>query len=281
MHMVLLSAYYLLLSKYSGQEDIVIGTPVAGRSHADLQSIIGMFVNTLALRNRVDGNKRYVDFLKAVKENVLLAYENQSYQFEELIERLHINRDASRNPLFDVMFNMNPVDDTIVFPLEDDFQLKQVQHESNIAKFDVTLHVTEYTNTIQGSLEYSTALFTSETMERMARHYLEIVKGICQQREAKLAELDMMTEEEKQQIIMQFNDTKTDYPREKTMAELFEEQVAKKPNELAVGFENQCMTYQELNEKANQLARVLRQKGVQAETVVGLMTDNTIEMIIG
>ncbi|MGM0943486.1 MAG: condensation domain-containing protein, partial [Bacillota bacterium] len=184
MHMVLLSAYYLLLSKYSGQEDIVIGTPVAGRSHADLQSIIGMFVNTLALRNRVDGNKRYVDFLKAVKENVLLAYENQSYQFEELIERLHINRDASRNPLFDVMFNMNPVDDTIVFPLEDDFQLKQVQHESNIAKFDVTLHVTEYTNTIQGSLEYSTALFTSETMERMARHYLEIVKGICQQREA-------------------------------------------------------------------------------------------------
>ncbi|MDF9457664.1 amino acid adenylation domain-containing protein, partial [Bacillus cereus] len=280
MHMVLLSAFYVLLSKYSGQEDLVVGTPVAGRPHADLQNMMGMFVNTLALRNKAEGEKSFLEFLEEVKQNSLLAYENQSYQFEDLIDKLEVNRDTSRHPLFDVMFNMSHAiqEDERVYK---GLQLEQIQRESHISKFDLTLHITEQESTINGNIEYCTRLFKKETIERMALHFNEIVTSICRSDEAKLHQINMMTESEKHQILHEFNNTKTNYPREKNIVELFEEQAEKRPGYKAVVFENQHITYKDLNQKANQLAAALRKKGIRSGIVVGIMIESSIEMVIG
>uniref|UniRef100_UPI001EFA0991 amino acid adenylation domain-containing protein n=1 Tax=Bacillus wiedmannii TaxID=1890302 RepID=UPI001EFA0991 len=280
MHMVLLSAFYILLSKYSGQEDIVIGTPVAGRPHAELQNIIGMFVNTLALRNQAEGEKGYLEFLEEVKQNSLLAYDNQSYQFEELIDKLQVNRDTSRHPLFDVMFTMNHREEVGVRKSEG-LQLKPMLQASNQSKFDLTLHVTENHRTLKGSFEYSTSLFKRETIGRMVQHFIEIVANICRNKDARLSEIEMMTEAEKHQVLHAFNDTKADYPREKTIVQLFEEQAARTPDLIAVKFENETLTYNELNQRSNQLARVLQKKGIKAESIVGLMVDKSLELVVG
>ncbi|MED3966050.1 non-ribosomal peptide synthetase, partial [Niallia taxi] len=280
MHMVLLSAFYVLLSKYSGQDDIVVGTPIAGRSHADLQNIVGMFVNTLALRNKADGEMSFLEFLKEVKDNSLLAYENQSYQFEDLIDQLGVNRETSRHPLFDVMFNMVHATKEIE-GIYEDLELKQIQKESHISKFDLTLHLTEHDDFIRGNIEYCTHLFKEATIERMALHFNEIVTSICKNSEIKLHEINMITEFEYDQILHEFNDTKTEYPRERTIPELFEEQAEKRPEHKAIVFEDQYISYKDLNQKANQLAVSLRNKGIQSGNVVGIMSESSIEMVIG
>ncbi|WP_434284402.1 amino acid adenylation domain-containing protein, partial [Clostridium botulinum] len=279
MHMVLLSAFNILLSKYSGQEDIVIGTPIAGRPHGDLQNIMGIFVNTLALRNKPEANKKYIDFLKEVKENSLEAYENQSYQLEALVEKLDIRRDTSRNPLFDVMFNMI---DTVTgrdIKLED-IILKVYNNGSKISKFDLTLNALESNKKLNFTIEYCSKLFKKETIESLSSHYVRILDSIVSNKEIKLCKIDLLSETERNQILYEFNDTKTDYPRDKTIQELFEAQVEKAPYNIAVVFEDKKLTYKELNEKSNQLARVLRDKGVKADTIVAIMLDRSVEMVI-
>ncbi|MCC5439464.1 non-ribosomal peptide synthetase, partial [Clostridium botulinum] len=279
MHMALLSAFNILLSKYSGQEDIVIGTPIAGRPHADLQNIMGMFVNTLALRNKPEANKKYIDFLKEVKENSLEAYENQSYQLEALVEKLNIRRDTSRNPLFDVMFNMI---DTVTggdIKLED-IILKAYNNGSKISKFDLTLNAVESDEKLIFTIDYCSKLFKKETIERLSSHYVRILDNILDNTEVELCEIDILSAEEKNQILHEFNDTKTEYPRDKTIQELFEAQVEKAPDNIAVVFEDKKLTYRELNEKANSVARVLRDKGVKADTIVAIMLDRSVEMVI-
>ncbi|MCH7324062.1 condensation domain-containing protein, partial [Solibacillus sp. MA9] len=191
MHMVLLSGFYILLSKYSGQEDIVIGIPIAGRSHADLQNIMGMFVNTLALRNKPEGNKTFVDFLKEVKENSLYAYENQSYQFEMLIENLDLVRDTSRNPLFDVMFDIvASVSDGDV--KVDDIILKPYDMESKISKFDLNLEVVEYPKILELSLSYCVGLFRKDTVELLLEDYYSILKTITNDRNVTLNNIELI-----------------------------------------------------------------------------------------
>ncbi|WP_434291985.1 condensation domain-containing protein, partial [Clostridium botulinum] len=242
MHMVLLSAFNILLSIYSGQEDIVIGTPIAGRSHVDLQNIMGMFVNTLALRNKPEANKKYIGLLKEVKENSLEAYENQSYQLEALVEKLDIRRDTSRNPLFDVMFNMI---DTVTggdIKLED-IILKAYNNGSKISKFDLTLNALESDRKLNFTIEYCSKLFKKETIERLSNHYIRVLESIVNNVEIKLSEIDLLSEEERNQILYKFNDTKVDYPRDKTIHELFEAQVEKAPNNIAVVFEDKKLTY--------------------------------------
>ncbi|MBW9155187.1 non-ribosomal peptide synthase/polyketide synthase [Clostridium tagluense] len=280
MHMVLISAFNILLSKYSGQEDIVVGTPIAGRPHADLQNIMGMFVNTLALRNKPEGDKKYLEFLKELKENSLKAYENQRYQFEALVDNLDIRRDTSRNPLFDVMFNMNHIVNIDDIEL-DGLLLIQYNKANKISKFDLTLNVLENSRTLEFNLEYCTKIFNKETIERLSKHYIKILDDITNNTEIKLSEIEIVTEEEKNQILYDFNDTKVDYPKDKTIQELFEEQVDKTPNNIAVIFEGEELTYKELNEKANSLARILRNKGVKADSIVGIMVERSQEMIVG
>ena len=279
LYMTLLGGYNILLSKYSGEEDIVVGTPIAGRPHADLHGIIGMFVNTIAMRNYPEGSKTVEEFLKEVKENSLRAYENQDYQFEELVEKLEIKRDLSRNPLFDVMFVLQNED---LGDLEiEGLKLKPYEYENTTAKFDITLNAAEVGDKVVFSLEYCTKLYKKETIERLGRHYIKLLDGICEKPYGKIVDLEILSEEERRTLLHDFNNTAAEYPKDKTIHELFEEQVEKTPDNIAVVYEDNQLTYRKLNQKANQLARVLREKGVGPDSIVGIMVERSLEMIVG
>ncbi|WP_159882307.1 non-ribosomal peptide synthetase [Paenibacillus puerhi] len=280
LQMVLLSAFYILLSKYSGQEDIIIGIPVAGRPHADLQNLIGMFVNTLPLRNKPAGELRFIEFLEQVKEHSLLAYENQNYPFEELLEQVEVKRDLGRNPLFDVMFSMS-YDDAVRAAAASGASLKLVPVDGGISKFDVSLLAVEQEKTIQYNIEYCTRLFRADTVNRIGLAYKELLSRLIRNPEEQLSGIDVMTQAEQYLLRHVFNDTEMDYPREKMLQQLFEEQAEAEPNRVAVVFDDTSLTYRELNEKANRLARVLQSEGVSAETRVGLLIERSLEMIVG
>ncbi|MBP2654775.1 MAG: non-ribosomal peptide synthetase [Firmicutes bacterium] len=279
MYMVLLAAYNVMLAKYSGQEDIVIGSPIAGRAHADLEGIIGMFVNTLAMRNFPEKDKSFRAFLEEVKENALSAYEHQDYQFEELVDKLDIPRDLSRNPLFDTMFVLQNMD-TIALEFKG-LRFSSCEIDSKIAKFDLTLEAVERNNHLEFTLEYDTKLFKQKTVERLGRHFVNVLASIVEQPEIKLADIDIVSEAEKRQLLIDFNDTKMAYPKDKTIQELFEEQVAENPDHIAVVLGEQQLTYKELDAKANQLARVLRNKGVASPCIVGILAERSPELITG
>ena len=271
MQMVLLSAFNILLSKYSGAQDLIIGIPISGRYHADLQNIIGLFVNTLALRNKPEVNKKYADFLNEVKINSLQSYENQSYQLEALVEKLNLNRDMSRNPLFDVVFNM----------VEDATLNKSYNDLTKISKFDLTLTAADYMNRLSFNLQYSSKLFKKERIERMSKHYIKILETIAMDMDIVLNDIDILLEEEKNILLNKFNSEQIFYEKEKTLQELFEEQVRCNPNNVAVVFEGASLTYTELNERANSLAVTLRNRGVKSDSIVAIMVDRSLEMIIG
>ena len=279
LYMVLLSVYNILLSKYSGQEDIIIGSPIAGRTHADLENIVGMFVNTLAIRNYPKGEKNFIEFLDEVRENTLNAYKNQDYQFEKLVDELKLRRDLSRNPLFDVMFSMLNMGNQKI-ELEN-LEFKDYSIDFDVSKFDMTLYAIEERNRIRLQVEYATRLFKKESIERFITYFLNIVEKVVNKRDVKISEVEIITKEEREEILYKFNDTKVNYPKDKTVYELFEEQAERTPNNIAVVFEDKELTYKELNERANQLARVLREKGVKEETIVGIMVERSLEMIIG
>ncbi|WP_010248522.1 non-ribosomal peptide synthetase [Acetivibrio cellulolyticus] len=279
MFMVLLAAYNILLMKYTGQEDIIVGSPIAGRPHADLESMVGIFINTLAMRNRPCGEKTFKAFLNEVKENALKAYANQDYQFEELVEKLGIRRDMSRNPLFDVMLIMQNTG-TADIELED-LKLKSYASDSGISKFDLTFDAVETNDSIRLSVEYATKLFKKETIQRMGNHYIRILEEVIKNPDIKLSQIDMLSFDEKDQIINKFNDTKAEYTKDKTINQLFEEQVERTPDKTAVVFEDKYMTYRELNEKSNQLARKLKEKGIEPDCIVGIMVERSFEMFIG
>ncbi len=279
MYMVLLSACNILLSKYSGQEDIIIGSPIAGRPHADLENIIGMFVNTLAMRNYPESNKTYKEFLTEVKTNSLQAFENQDYQFEELIDQLNIKRDLSRNPLFDVMFSMQNMDAGEIQIAG--LKAKPCEVDNNISKFDMTITATELTQTIRIELNYCTKLFNRQTIENISKHLTNILDCVANNINLKLSEINMLTEEEKHKLLVEFNNTKAEYPKDKTLYQLFEEQAAKTPDNIAAMYEEESITYKELDEKSNQLARVLREKGVKADSIVAMSLYRSLEMTIG
>ncbi len=279
MHMLLLSGINILLSKYTGQEDIIVGTPIAGRSHADFEKIIGMFVNTLAMRNYPIGEKTYKEFLNEVKENALKAYENQDYQFDELVDKLSINRDMSRNPLFDVMFIMEDIHGKDIEIR--DLTLKECNQENKVSKFDLTFMVREIDGELLVNLEYCTALFKKETMSGMLEHFKNILKVISVDINVNLCEIEMITKCEKSKLLYEFNDTFVDHKKDKTITQLFEEQVEKIPNNIALVYGDKKLNYREVNEKANTLAWKLRNKGIKEEELVGIMVERSLEMIIG
>ncbi|MGG0792541.1 amino acid adenylation domain-containing protein [Brevibacillus laterosporus] len=279
LYMVLLAAYSALLSRYSGQNEIIVGTPVAGRPHADLERVMGMFVNTVALRCFPDGKKTFKAYLQEVKLTSLQAYEHADFPFEELVEKLDVPRDLSRNPVFDAMFVLQNMDRK---PLQaKDLWVVPHSFSQTAAKFDLTLQAEEAKDVIECSLEYSTALFRKETMQRWTRHFMQMLKAIAKDPEVEISRLEMLSETEKRELLVQFNDTAAEYPRDTTIYQLFEKQAEKTPDHIAVVFDDQRLTYRELNERANQLARTLRTQGVQSESVVGLMVERSLEMIVG
>jgi amino acid adenylation domain-containing protein len=287
LYIVLLAIYTILLAKLTGREDIVIGTPVAGRWHASLEKIIGMFVNTLALRNYPSGEKRFLDFLGEVKDIALKGFENQEYQYEDLVEDVVATRDVSRNPLFDTMLVLQ------------NFQLKKIEipglklipyeYENKTSKFDLSLTAVEIEEKLLFIFEYCTKLFKRETIERFIVYFKNIVISIVENKNRGISGLEILAEEEKRRILFDFNDTEAGYPKNKTISRLFAEQAERTPDNIAL---HGCMiawmhgevgaiTYKELNEQSNRVARFLIEKGVLADSIVGIMMERSVEMIIG
>lgn len=277
-YMLMLSVFYVLLSKYTSQDDIVVGTPIVGRELPELSNVLGMFVNTLALRNTVNHNASFEDFANNIRNYCLSAFKNQTYPFDELVKQLNIKRDASRNPLFDIMF----IYQNNGYP-EIDFKgikSKYFIPDNNISKFDLSLEIIPFEDKLSLRFEYCTKLFDKNFIERFASHYINILNSILKDANTKIADIDMLSEEEKKQILYNFNNTTVDYPRDKTIVDLFEKQVEETPNNIAVVFEDQKLTYRELNEKANQLARYLIENGVTNNSIVGIMLPRSLEIMV-
>ena len=312
--MVLLAAYNIFLSKVSRQETVVVGTPVAGRRHTDLQPIIGMFVNTLPLKNEPSGEKTTREFLKEIKAKTLEAFENQDYQYEALVEELPIKRDTSRNPLFDTMLVLQNLD---IPGLEiPGLKMKPVELEHTPAKFDLMLQCYEIDDSLSCSFEYCTRLFRKETIERFAAYFQKVVSGVVTGPEEKISTIEIISSEEKERLLLDFNSTGADYPRHKTIQQLFQEQAERLPDQISlIGTVNpgsaartsrsegtrglaplsvsertkelaplsvlMSITYKELHEKATRLSQVLKEQGITADSVVGIMVPHDIRLIIG
>ncbi|MCP5048033.1 MAG: amino acid adenylation domain-containing protein, partial [bacterium] len=285
--MVLLALFNLLLSKLGGQEDIIIGTPTAGRPHNDVQDIIGVFINTLALRNFPSGDKPFSQFLIEVKENCLQAFENQDYQFEDLVDTVVTERDLSRNPLFDVMFTLQNMDSREL--KTPGLPLFSYPYETVTSKFDLTLTAIEDTGRFLFSLNYSSTLFKQQTIERFINYFKRLTDSMIEGRQQPLSQVELLSVAEKQQILYDFNDTGADYPRNRTVHQLFEEQVRKTPEHTAVirkvndpsGESIVSSSYAELNRQADYLAALLMEKGIGSGSIAGLMLDRSLEMVTG
>ncbi|MCP4154116.1 MAG: amino acid adenylation domain-containing protein, partial [bacterium] len=346
-YMIILSAFTILLSKLSGQEDIIVGTPTAGRKHVELENIVGMFVNTLAMRNYTHGETSMEAFLREVRENTLNAFENQEYQFEDLVDRLSVPRDTARNPLFDVMLNLinqsqykkqnqSPqsrsttstpsIPSTTSIPSDANGAEAHKTPDAvsttpaavGTSKFDLTLNAVEGEQ-LNLHLEYCTKLFKKATIKRFIAYFKEILQSVSAAPEQKIKEIEIITEKEKHQILYGFNDTTADYPKNKTIHQLFEEQAERTPDniglvgsrQLAVGkkkikenekiknkkettdakknattektssIQSIQLTYRELNEQSNRLAGLLKTRGVEPGSIVAIMADRSILTIIG
>ena len=276
--MVLLAVYNILLFKYTGQDDIVVGSPITGRPHADLENIIGMFVNMLPIRCK-NMNKLFIEFLKDVKENSLNAIEHQSYQFEDLVEELNIKRDLSRNPIFDTMLVFQSLNnsETVV----EGFSFSNYVRESTVSKFDLSLYAYEKIEGLCFALEYRTKLFKKETIERMAGHFINIIRQVVEKPDKKISDIELALEEERHRILNEFNNTVSEYIGQNTLHQVFEEQAGKTPDNRSVIFGDKHLTYRELNEKTNRLAVVLREKGARPDSIIAIMVERSLEMMVG
>lgn len=278
LHVIMMATYNLLLSNYTDQSDLIVGLPVAGRTHADLENVIGMFINMLPFRNYVDKDITFSDFLQMVHENALDAYNNQDYPFDLLAEKLGIERDPGRNPLFDTIFILQNTGSNQALQLND-VTLESYQYDRNVSRFDLTFGAVEQEKGIQIEVEYRDDLFYQGTIERMLNHYIHLLKMVVAGSATKIRDLQLLNDQEKQQLLYDFNDTQAEYPDRKTVTQIFEEQVALNPDGVAVTYGSQTLTYTELNARANQLARHLRERGVGKGIIVGLMFERSLEMI--
>ncbi|MGB8344240.1 MAG: condensation domain-containing protein, partial [Ktedonobacteraceae bacterium] len=275
--MTLLAAFNVWLYRYTQQEDIVVGTPVAGRVRPELEALLGCFVNTLALRTNLAGNPSFHEVLQRVKQVTLQAYDHQEVPFEKLVEELHPERDLSRNPLFQVMFILQngPVGARELA----DVTITTLEMENLTAKFDLSLCLEETEEGLRGYLEYSSDLFETSSIERMHGHLQTLLEGIVANPDQRIGNLPFLTERERWQMLVAWNASDMDFPRECSLPELFEAQVERTPEALAVVCAEEQVTYRELNQRANRLAHHLHDLGVGPETVVALLAERGIELV--
>ncbi len=277
--MTLLTAFKTLLYRYTGQTDIVVGSPIANRNRAEIESLIGFFVNVLVLRTDLSGDLSFLELLGRVKSTALEAYIHQDLPFEKLVEELQPNRDLSYNPLFQVMFvlqNMPKPNLSL-----SDVLITYEEGYNGTSKFDLTLFMEDSEQGLIATCEYNTDLFNSDTVTRMLGHFQTLLSSIVSDPQQQISDLQLLTPSEVQQLLVEWNDTKTDYPKDKCIHQLFEAQVKKTPDAIAVIFENQQLTYQELNNRANQLAYYLQQLGVKPDVLIGICVERSIEMVVG
>jgi amino acid adenylation domain-containing protein/non-ribosomal peptide synthase protein (TIGR01720 family) len=281
--MTLLAALNTLLFRYSGQDDILIGTPTANRNRQEIEPLIGFFVNTLVLRNSLEGNPAFSGLLQQARNVVLEAYANQDVPFEQVVDALEIERSLSYNPLFQVMFALQnaPLNSLELPHLK--AQYLAVKHQR--IKFDLSLILeeieTEQGSYLEGFWEYDSDLFTVERITRMVGHFQTLLKGIVANPQQTVRELPLLTESEKQQLLEDWNQTQQDYPQNLCIHQLFEAWVEQTPDAIALIFKGEQLTYRELNSKANQLANYLQTLGVKPETLVGICIEPSLEMIVG
>jgi len=277
--MTLLAAFQVLLSRYTGQEDIVVGTPIANRNRDELEGLIGFLVNTLVLRTDLSGNPSFRELQTRVRKTALDAYAHQDLPFEKLVEELQPERSLSQNPLFQVMFVLHntPGFDLTLAELEASY----LDVGRNTAKFDLTLTALEEKNGIGISMDFRIDLFAPETIERMLGHYQTLLEGIAADAQKRVLDLPLLTGKERRQILVEWNSTEREYPRDKCLHELFEEQVVRSSEAVAVVCQEEQLTYQQLNARANQLAHYLRKRGVGPEVLVGICIERSLEMMIG
>jgi len=277
--MLLLAAFKVLLARYSGRDDLVLGTPIANRNRPELEKLIGFFVNTLVLRTNLEGNPTFRELLHRVRETTLEAYGHQDLPFERIVEELQPVRNLSYAPIFQVMFILQPPS---VPPRFEQITITPMPIHSGTAKFDLLLNMANLPEGFAGAFEYSTDLFEAATIRRMAGHFQRLLQGIVENPGQRIANLPLLTGHERAQMLVEWNDTARDFPEEKCFHQLFEAQVERTPEAVAVVGEEQQITYRELNRRANQLAHFLsRCCGIGPETLVGLCVERSLEMMIG
>jgi amino acid adenylation domain-containing protein len=276
--MTCLAAFQTLLYRYSGQEDIIIGTPISGRNRTEIEGSIGCFINTLALRTNLEHNPSFQELLSRVQQVALAAYAHQDLPFEKLIEELNPARDLSRSPLFQVMFIFeNQPRDNWALP---GLTITPIALPSTISNFDITLDLQATATGIKGGIEYNTDLFDPTTIERMLGHFQILLAGIVANPAQRIADLPLLTPAEQAQMLVEWNHTHRDYPNT-CIHQLFEAQVARTPTAIAVVCEDDSITYHQLNRRANQLADRLHRMGVTADVLVGILMERSIEMVVG
>ncbi|MBW4637352.1 MAG: amino acid adenylation domain-containing protein [Gloeocapsa sp. UFS-A4-WI-NPMV-4B04] len=277
--MTLLAAFQTLLHRYTGQLDIVVGSPIANRNRAELEPLIGFFVNSLVLRTDLSGNPTFRELLEQVREVTLGAYAHQDLPFEKLVQELHPARDLSRHPLFSVAIALQ---NTPITALElPGLALSQFDVDSATSRLDLELHLWQTPAGLQGQVIYSTDLFDSNTITRMLGHFQTLLAGIVADPEQKLIKLPILTAAERQQLLVEWNNTEKDYSCNQCIHELFEAQVNKTPEATALVYQDEQLTYKELNDRSNQLAHYLQKLGVVPEAKVGICVERSLLMVVG
>ncbi|NET09553.1 MAG: amino acid adenylation domain-containing protein, partial [Symploca sp. SIO2B6] len=277
--MLLLTAFNILLHRYSGQEDILIGSPIANRNQSEIEGLIGFFVNTLVLRTQIEGNPSFKELLTQVREIAMAAYSHQDLPFEMLVEALQPERDLSYTPLFQVMFFL--YNESLSQLNLTGLKLSPLTVESQTSKFDLTLVMEKRADVLVGVWEYNTDLFDASTIKRITGHFITLLEGIVSNPQQRIWQLPLLKEVEQQQLLIDWNNKQVNYPQNKCIHQLFEDIVERTPNAIALVFENQQLTYQQLNCRANQLAHYLQSVGVGADVMVGLCVERSLNMIVG
>ena len=275
--MTLMAAFKVVLMRYSGEEDIVIGTVTANRTLKEVEGLIGFFVNTLVMRTDLSGNPSFRELIGRERDVALGAYAHQEAPFEKVVEEINPERDLSRSPLFQVMMALQNMGQEA--PETGELKLSGIGEATGATKFDLTLAVGEGVDRIAGGLEYSLDLFEGETIRRMAKHYVRVLEEVVRDADQRIREIRLMSEDEKRQVLEFGNLAKIDYEREKCVHQLFEEQVERRPEAVAVVSGQEHISYRELNRRANRLGRYLKERGVGPEVMVGVCLERSIEMV--
>ncbi|NEW09288.1 amino acid adenylation domain-containing protein [Paenibacillus sp. SYP-B3998] len=278
MYMVLLAAFSSLLAHCSGQEEMIIGSAAAGRPHSDLDSIVGMFVNTMALHVYPARSKTFMTYMSEIKETALAAYEHQDYPFVELVDKLGLSRDISRNPLFDAMFNMQSAN-FYEFSF-DEAKMTMIELDLSVSQFDLLFNATETQNEVHCYFQFDAALFLKATIERWSDHFLKLLRHVAARPDTPIGRIELLDVDQKRDMLARLIPAPTEFAREQTIHGLFEAQTAYAPERIAVVCCGRELTYRELNERADRLAQYLRAKGVGKDCIVGVMLNRSENLII-
>ena len=279
--MTLLAAFQALLSRYTGQEDIPVGFPIAGRTQVETEGLIGFFVNTLILRGDLSGDPTFRQLLVRTRDTALEAYAHQDLPFEKLVEEIQPARTLNHSPLFQVLFQLfsesQGGQQEAAFP---DLKVEKYGVQWDTAKFDLSLGVAAGADRLSCVFEYKTELFDAETIQRMLEHWRRLLAGIVADPDRRLSEIPLLSEGERRRVMVDWNATASPYPREESVAQVFEKQAASRPGAVALVSGDERLSYGELNSRANRLARFLRSRGLAREAPVGVCLERSTDMIV-